>query len=408
MPVVFSNYSPAIPPPPPSGIEAGDIHVATTGNDTTGDGSIELPYATLQKAHDVAVAGNLIYVRGGTYTLTSTQTFTTDGNSGNRIRLFAYPGESPVIDGINLTGTSRAIILNSAHWWHIKGFEVKNAAGTGINLQNASSNNIIENNNVHHNVRLAANGSGIEVGSSADPTAADNLILNNDCHHQSYQLGGSGGDGIGVVYTKGTGNIVRGNRMWRNQDDGLDLWNSRYVLVEDNWAWENGYDDDLVPTSGNGNGFKLGGDDTTDGNHTIRRNLSWRNKQTGFDENEADLTMDVFNNTAYENTGNGFQFNKAVAYVLRNNLCLNDAVNLNAAVDDTDNSWNTPPGVTVTSADFLSTDFTANTGSRQSDGSLPESDFLKLASGSDCINAGTDVGLSYLGAAPDLGAYERE
>ena len=70
------------------------------------------------------------------------------------------------------------------------------------------------------------------------------------------------------------------------------------------------------------------------------------------------------------------------------------------------NSWNNPPSVTVTSGDFVTTDFTANTGARQADGSLPVSSFLKLAAGSDLIDKGTNVGIAYTGSAPDLGAYE--
>lgn len=44
-----------------------DIRVATTGNDTTGDGSIALPYATLEKAKSTATSGQKIYVYAGTY-----------------------------------------------------------------------------------------------------------------------------------------------------------------------------------------------------------------------------------------------------------------------------------------------------------------------------------------------------
>ena len=64
------------------------------------------------------------------------------------------------------------------------------------------------------------------------------------------------------------------------------------------------------------------------------------------------------------------------------------------------------PSVTVTDADFVSVDSTGLTSARQADGSLPDLDFLKLASTSDLINAGIDVGLPYEGDYPDIGAYE--
>jgi len=44
--------------------------------------------------------------------------------------------------------------------------------------------------------------------------------------------------------------------------------------------------------------------------------------------------------------------------------------------------------------------------SRKSDGSLPDIDFMHLASGSELIDTGVDLGLSYWGDAPDLGAFE--
>jgi len=36
---------------------ADTLHVATTGNDDTGDGSVVYPYATIQRGIDVAVNG---------------------------------------------------------------------------------------------------------------------------------------------------------------------------------------------------------------------------------------------------------------------------------------------------------------------------------------------------------------
>ncbi|HQE35169.1 MAG TPA: T9SS type A sorting domain-containing protein, partial [Flavobacterium alvei] len=62
--------------------------------------------------------------------------------------------------------------------------------------------------------------------------------------------------------------------------------------------------------------------------------------------------------------------------------------------------------VTVNSADFLSTDETLLTAPREADGSLPKNNFLKLKAGSDIINAGTDIGFAFKGAAPDLGCFE--
>src|SRR5262249_20114598 len=146
--------------------------------------------------------------------------------------------------------------------------------------------NIIEANVFHHNTRLAGNGAGLEFYPDT-ATGTNNLLLNNDSHHNGL-AGTTGGDGIGCN-SQATGTVIRGNRVWRDNDDGIDLWGAANVLVEGNWAWENGLDDNLVKTSGNGTGFKLGGDPSGDGNHTIRYNLAWNNGECGTTDFSANL-----------------------------------------------------------------------------------------------------------------------
>ncbi|NOU36822.1 MAG: hypothetical protein HOO88_08635 [Kiritimatiellaceae bacterium] len=83
--------------------------MATTGNDTTGTGTISLPFATLERARqkvatvNKTMTGNIIvYVRGGTYYQTNTVNFTTNdsGSQINRCVIYqAYTNEIPVISG---------------------------------------------------------------------------------------------------------------------------------------------------------------------------------------------------------------------------------------------------------------------------------------------------------------------
>ena len=56
--------------------------------------------------------------------------------------------------------------------------------------------------------------------------------------------------------------------------------------------------------------------------------------------------------------------------------------------------------------DFVSVDEALAAAPRQADGSLPDVGFMQLATGSDLIDAGTDVGLPCNGSAPDLVAFE--
>lgn len=396
----------------PSGIEPGDIHVATTGNDTTGDGSIGNPYATLLKAHDVAVAGNLIYVRGGTYDHSAVTTFTRDGAAGNLIRMFAYPGETPILDGTNSTGdgypAGYVLSFNGANYWHLKGFEIK-AGPVGGFFLDASSNNIIELLNLHNNARVSASDGN---GMAARGACANNLILNCDSHHNRDQSAqGTNADGFHLAVS-GSGNIIRGCRAYFNSDDGFDNWNSAGTwggagwTYDSCWAFRNGYDDDLNPL-GNGNGYKLGGTPTPSGGHTLQNCLSFGHRNHGFLENGANTAMNLYNCAATHNGGSSYIFATLTGNVFHN--CHQhgngSGETINASADDSFCSWTL--AVTVSDADFDSVSFTGADGARQSDGSLPVLSYLKLAVGSDLIDAGTDVGLSYLGAAPDLGPYEK-
>ena len=42
--------------------------MSTEGNDDTGDGSIDNPYLSIMKCQDEAESGDIVYIRGGTYT----------------------------------------------------------------------------------------------------------------------------------------------------------------------------------------------------------------------------------------------------------------------------------------------------------------------------------------------------
>jgi hypothetical protein len=68
-------------------------------------------------------------------------------------------------------------------------------------------------------------------------------------------------------------------------------------------------------------------------------------------------------------------------------------------------SW-ISPFAAADDSDFISVDTTGVRGPRKADGSLPDITFMHLKAGSQFVDAGTDVGLSYSGSAPDLGCFE--
>src|SRR4249919_2225480 len=129
---------------------AAERYVATSGSNAgsnTGT-NINSPLATIGQAISLSSPGDTIYVRGGTYNLSSTISIsgTKDGTAANPYNLFAYPGESPVLDfraePYNASnGGMKGITLN-ADYWHIKGLTIQYAADNGINI--GGSNNVVE------------------------------------------------------------------------------------------------------------------------------------------------------------------------------------------------------------------------------------------------------------------------
>ncbi len=100
-----------------AGPETATYYVATNGSDSAAGTSINTPFRSVAKAASVASPGNLIYVRGGTYTTNATISIGTNhnGTAASPIRLRAYPGEHPILDfspqafsssnrGINMSG----------------------------------------------------------------------------------------------------------------------------------------------------------------------------------------------------------------------------------------------------------------------------------------------------------------
>jgi hypothetical protein len=289
--------------------EMSVYYVSVDGSDSQ-SGTWDHPFASLQYAHNLAMPGDTIYLRGGVYQLNTAVTLTNAGSSDAPITVQSYPGEKAVLDGsARTTGgyyQGWVVDMNSASWNVIRDIEIRNGAEGGIVMRGTSNNNLIENLDVHHNGRLSeSEGKGIVLTGSG----ANNLLLNNDSHH-NHDINSDDADGFAISPT-GAGNVLLGNRAWANSDDGFDFFNgqngteSGHLVVEGNWAFGNGYDANHNSTGGDGNGFKLGGarpdTNTISGGHLVVGNVAWDNRVNGFDENQATQPLTLSSNIAYNN-----------------------------------------------------------------------------------------------------------
>jgi hypothetical protein len=271
--------------------------------------------------------------------------------------------------------------------------------------------------------------SGVQISSSGLTNfPSNNLVMNTDSYlNYDPNNHGENADGFAVKFRElGTGNVLRGNRAWGNSDDGYDFWGAASGITVDNcWAFDNGINT-FGDTSfqGDGNGIKLGHDS---GPHVVKNMLIWNNVAHGIDVNgnatidtgvdddppytPIDHGVEIYNNTVYNNGGRNYVFDEFVAafpHILKNNVAFNTLPGSHNNILQSGNTYqtNTWNGIPVDAADFISLSDTIARGARLPDGSLPISDFLRLVSGSNLIDAGTDVGIPYNGSAPDLGAFE--
>ena len=417
------------------------FYVAPNGNDAN-SGSIDKPFATVQKAQSTASPGDIVYLRGGTYHLQPNQIARQErqwayvtyldksGTPGKPIKYWAYQNEKPVFDlsAIKPEGLRVTVFYVSGSWIHLKGFEV---VGTQVTIkthtqsedfENQGSNNIYEQLSMHDGMAIGfylLNGS-------------NNLVLNCDAYRNwdYYSEDGRGGntDGFGCHPRQGAvNNVFRGCRSWFNSDDGYDLINSAESVTFDHcWAMYNGLGIDFK-SLGDGNGFKSGGYAHRPANeipnpvprHTIQFCLAVGNKASGFYANHHINGNNWYNNSAYKNGINFNMLNRLLddphgdvpgySHKMRNNLGYKgrtELKNLDNGKNDVSNNY-FDLNLEASDADFESLNEALLTGPRQADGSLPDVAFMKLRPGSKFVDKGVDIGLPYKGAAPDLGCFEQ-
>lgn len=375
------------------------IYVSPTGDDNNA-GTIELPFKTIPKAVTVAVGGDTIYIREGTHTYSTNISISKIGTATSKYYLFAYNDERPLIDFSTQDLGVRGISLNGSYW-HVKGLDIKGSGDNGMFIK--GSNNIVEFCSFFEN-----KDTGLQIGNGA----SNNRVINCDSYYNADPSEGNA-DGFAPKLDVGTGNYFYGCRAWQNSDDGYDGYlrpsNDITTTYENCWAFKNGYRKNGTASSGNGNGFKMGGSDdkTLMHNIVLTNCFAFENRVKGFDQNNNKGSMTLNNCTAHLNGTNysiSAALNTGKVLIIINCAVLGLTGSIGSFAVQQTNSW--MPQFSVTANDFLSIIPTEAYGPRKADGSLPDITYMNLAEGSQLINAGTDIGLAFYGSAPDLGCFE--
>jgi uncharacterized repeat protein (TIGR02059 family) len=436
---------------------AKTYYVSITGNNSN-PGTITQPWLTWDKAFNTAMAGDTVYFRGGIYrqgnpTGWGINVSVHNGTRAHPICYFNYPGEEPVLDCSNVIGTlgqNFGLHGQEVYFVHFKGLTVENVSqrnnninATGIFIR-STGNLILENMKVHN-----CGGPNITI-TDYDTIWIKNCDSWNTCDTASITGPGPGqnGTGIGCANSTVQNNVpyaralasaayIENCRVWNFSDNGFATTGLGYIELKNCWAFNGGqeYISPGLYNRGDGCGFKfgagIGSGEGTDNplSRLITNCISAYNGSYGFAPNNLNanpFNVHLYNNFAYHNgvkpeevIKTGFVIYDYIGStpgpneMYANNISyanINNEVYAGDNYTHNHNSWDSP--VTVTDADFISLDTTGIRSKRGvispgiEDWSMPDINFGKLAPGSDLIDAGVDVGLSYSGNAPDLGYYE--
>jgi len=321
-------------------------HPETPGSDVRGNGSFSAPWASFQKAFEMARPGDTVYFRGGTYYSTEPSVINPNyyrypkGRSGtaeNPICYFGYPedvlaGNLPVLDCQhhceNMDPQDYGIFYNSAiklvdvQFIHFKDLEVKNVFQCDSTIDGAigaadCANLTFEHVIVHD---VGERGYWIQGGAWGeytndpapqwpyDTTRWINCDTYNICDTLVYNIGNAG-DAWKTIHYKGNYVSFEGCRAWNYSDDGWDpsAINGATRVFSNCWAMAGEKYVNIDP-EGDGaerNGFKNfgfgnGEFDPVDYPTIIMTNCVAAFCRNGFGEINYTTNGLYYNNTAYK------------------------------------------------------------------------------------------------------------
>lgn len=412
-------------------------YVATNGKDSNA-GTQAAPWRTIQKAANVAAAGDTVYVRGGTYH--EKVIVKNSGAAGNYITFSSYPGETAVVDVRDIKMENYhegGFTVNQKSYVQIVGFRIVNSNSTdngGFGIVCVQSDHCnVKNNQTYNTYR-----SGIMIRSSSNVIVEGNDVelANHDGNQEMLAISGSefvtvlnnrvhdggsgaqGGEGISVYY--GSRDVlVKGNEVFRGPRVGIyvDAYqgNGYNITIDGNFVHENQRSGISIEAEKRGYGLN---------NIVVVNNIVYKNATSGILLGNwgygALNNIFIVNNTVVQNGsegggGIGLWNNRAKNVVVRNNL-------LSQNTQFTIQINGTPPSETTITNNLLDgfRNLSGETrGTNYVTGAprfvnVSASDF-RLDAASPAINAGTDANAPKrdFADAPrpndskwDIGAYE--
>ena len=285
------------------------------GAPVNGQGTREDP-ADLQTLLNAAMPGQTIIMLDGEYAPDEQYLIprNVSGEAGKEILLKPENTGKVKVTGANMTSPSLLHIVGS--YWHVYGIEFCDGKNKGVSV--SGNNNTVEMCTMHD-----VGNSGLQISRYAgEPNVqemwpSNNLIKNCEAYN-CCDPARNDADGFAAKLTCGEGNKFYGCISHHNIDDGWDLYAKSTtgpigaVTIENCVAYSNGFllgDDPSDPgvAFGEGNGFKLGGENMY-GAHKLINSVSYNNYAKGITSNSGP-DCQVINCTAYNNSLKGGSYN---------------------------------------------------------------------------------------------------
>ncbi len=394
---------------------AATRYVATTGSDANSCAASEdpsTPKLTLAAGVACMTAGDILYVRGGTY---ASQRISVVGKTGTSLAPYTisgFAGETAIVATVSTgatSGTNRNLLVSASQYITIENMVLDGvntilspslADPTGpVSISNTIefSSNIVINNVEFKNHR----GSGFYVSNSG-------FTLRNSRIHDSVSECVGGSRWYGVYYHEGSNGLIENNEIYNMPGGGMQLYTAPLtnVIVRGNWV----HDSPTCTTSNVGAVLAW----ASSGNFTglkIYNNLfedigvvSTTHTASIIDLGPVSSSFtltgaEVYNNTLYAaEDGYGVSIRaRSSGAKVRNNLITGSSA---GAIDDlgvsTTKSFNA-----CTAAENCGTDKTTIATILD----CTNADFT-LKNGGSCNTAGTPIsGYPYNGANPPIGAF---
>ncbi|PER50498.1 DUF5123 domain-containing protein [Bacillus thuringiensis] len=355
-------------------ISGANYYVSSTGSDLN-PGTLDQPFATIQKAANVAKEGSTIYIRGGVYN--QKVRVAHSGSSGAPITFQNYQDEKVILDGSNVKLEDDGLFtIEDKNYIQVNGLEFRNLKSTrvnetpiGIYITGTGSYINIRNNYIHYieaNV-MDGNAHGIAVygtSSSAQNNLNHIVIDNNEVTNlklglseaiavngnvDSFEVTNNkvhDNNNIGIVLIGHEGvspvaaldqarngtvrnNIVHHNSSFNNTSyneysaDGIYVDGGKNIVIEQNQSYENDLGIEVASEHAGKSASQITVRDNTISNNIMSGiAIGGYDSKQGYAENNTIMNNVIYKNDTKDQESGQIELN----YDTRNNVITNNQI----------------------------------------------------------------------------------